>query len=184
MESIIHIDQQLFLWLNGFHNSIGDLVMATVTNRFTWIPLYVIILFFIFRAKGWRSGLYIVLILICCVGLTDYVTSSLMKPFFARLRPCHDDSIAYLVHVVIGCGGQYGFVSSHAANSFALFTGLVLFFPKAAKWKIPLLVWAIIVSYSRIYVGVHYPADVLIGALTGFIIAYLIISTFKQTKLI
>ncbi len=97
-----------------------------------------------------------------------------MKPYFERLRPCHDPIIQHLVHVVGDCGGQYGFVSSHAANSFALLMSVYLMTKKAGistKILLPFLMfWAIIVSYSRIYVGVHFPTDVVVGALVGVII--------------
>jgi undecaprenyl-diphosphatase len=122
------------------------------------------------------------------VGLADRITSGLMKPYFQRLRPCHDPLIQHFVHVVGNCGGQYGFVSSHASNSFALVAALfILFKIHKIETKIVLFlsIWAIIVSYSRIYVGVHYPTDILVGGLIGSLIpfaVYPLITLLKNKK--
>lgn len=105
----------------------------------------------------------------------DQISVQLFKDVFMRLRPCHNPEIADLIHTINGaCGGQYGFVSSHAANTFglALFVGLI--FKKHVPFLLKaLLIWAAVVSYSRIYVGVHYPADLICGAILGSIIAFL-----------
>jgi undecaprenyl-diphosphatase len=112
-----------------------------------------------------------------------------MKPFFQRLRPCHDPVIQHIVHVVGDCGGQFGFASSHAANCFALAMAFYLLF-STKKLSFFLFLWAIIVSYSRIYVGVHFPSDLIVGALVGvmitillWILINLITSNFKTNKL-
>lgn len=105
--------------------------------------------------------------------LSDQISVNFFKEIFLRLRPCHNPEISNLVHTVDGCGGQYGFVSSHASNTFALAVFLGLIFKKHLSYLLHImLVWAAIVSYSRIYVGVHYPADILCGALLGVLIAY------------
>ena len=101
------------------------------------------------------------------VMISDQVCSSILKPLIHRLRPCHEPSIQNLVHLVGNCGGQFGFCSSHAANTFALVTCLILLFSKQFNGIKYLYIWAIIVSYSRIYIGVHYPLDVLAGAGIG-----------------
>lgn len=123
----------------------------------------------------------ILLAVIILIVLSDQASVILFKETFKRLRPCHNPQIADLVHLVNGCGGKYGFVSSHAANTFALasFMGLVL------KKHIPfiligLLCWAIVVSYSRVYVGVHYVSDVFVGALLGMLIGLLVFFGLKK----
>lgn len=105
--------------------------------------------------------------------LADQVSSGLMKPYFERLRPCHNPELEGLLYVYGRCGGLYGFVSSHAANTFGVATFLTLILRKKQKGIKWLFLYAVIVSYSRIYLGVHYPLDVLFGALVGVLSAYL-----------
>lgn len=169
VETIRYAEYEWFLWLNSFHTPFWDTIMYWVTHRFTWIPLYLVLIYYIFafiRSKAWYKLAFILI----SVGLADRITSGFMKPYFQRFRPCHDPTIENLVHVVGGCGGQYGFASSHAANSFALVMAFALISGKDTKWKYFLFLWAILVSYSRIYVGVHYPTDLLTGALVGILI--------------
>ena len=171
IETIKYTEYHLFLWLNSFHNSFWDTVMYWVTYRFTWIPLYLFIIYYLFAVIK-KNAWYQLLFILISVGLSDRVTSGLMKPYFQRFRPCHDPEIQNFVHVVGGCGGQYGFVSSHAANSFALALAFSFINKKNPKLNYFLFIWAILVSYSRIYVGVHYPTDLVIGALMGIIITW------------
>lgn len=125
--------------------------------------------------------IYVLLGVVLLIFLSDQTSVKLFKEVFQRLRPCHNPEIVDLVHLVTRCGGQYGFVSSHAANTFALamFMGLIL------KKHIPyfllgLLCWATIVSYSRVYVGVHYVSDIFVGALLGMLIGYLVFLGLKK----
>lgn len=165
-------DKAVFLFLNGIHNNFLDILMTWITNKYTWFPLYgllIVWLAFRFRLKG----LGILIFTIIVVALCDQVTSSFMKPFFERLRPCHAPDIRNLTHLVTSCGGLYGFASSHAANSFGMAVFLFLVFKKTYRWFVYFLIWAALVSYSRIYVGVHYPGDVMTGALVGCLFAFL-----------
>lgn len=174
-------DEQLFIFLNGFHTPMMDLFMAWVSTRNTWIPLYLVIIFSIFLFYPKKEAVFIVLYLIASAGLADLVTSGFMKPFFARLRPCFNPELDGLVHIVGSCGGKFGFASSHAANTFALFGGL--FFLKRHNEIIlySMLLWAILVSYSRIYIGVHYFGDVFIGAIIGFCISFTLYFLLTKT---
>ncbi len=171
MDLLINFDKELFRLLNSFHNEPLDFMMFWVTNKFIWIPLYAFLIVFIIRKFGHQS--VVILLSICIlILLVDQTTSSLMKPYFARLRPCHDDSMSSLVHLVTTCGGQYSFVSGHAANTFSLATFIYLIF-RTQYWGL-LFAWAGIVSYSRIYVGVHYPFDVVAGAVYGAVVGIII----------
>jgi undecaprenyl-diphosphatase len=170
IQTIKFAEYEWFLWLNSFHTNIWDVVMFWVTYRFTWIPLYLYIIYFIFtelKTNTWRNLLFVII----SVGLADRITSGFMKPYFQRFRPCHDPLIQNLVHVVGDCGGQYGFASSHAANCFALVSSMYIllniYHSKRRILCLFLFFWAIFVSYSRIYVGVHFPTDLLVGGLVG-----------------
>jgi len=180
LHQIQEVDTQIFLALNGLHTPWADTFMYWVTQRNTWIPLYVLlVIWLIWQYKQRAAGMIASLILTIVVA--DQTASALLKPNIQRLRPCH---VAYLqnkVHLVVeSCGGTYGFASSHAANSFGLAMAVWLVCSTAGPisnktkkylwWFFP---WAAVVSYSRIYVGVHYPFDVLAGALIGCGAAYL-----------
>ena len=182
IERIRYAEYEWFLWLNSFHSPFWDTIMYWVTYRFTWIPLYIFIIYYIFRFIRYNAWYKLVFILIS-VGLSDRITSGLMKPYFLRFRPCHDPVIENLVHTVGGCGGQYSFASSHAANCFAFAMAFVLISEKHNKWKNFLFLWAILVSYSRIYVGVHYPTDLIAGAIVGVLVSLIIyFMTIKFNK--
>ena len=178
LESILEFDKQLFLYLNGFHKPWLDEVMLFFSKSKVWIPLYVLIVFYLLRNFGLKGGLRYVLLISLAVGLTDFVTSGIMKPYFQRLRPCHD--FLSEMTLVGNCGGKYGFVSSHAANSFALFFSIYKLLGNKHFWTYLLFGWAIIVSYSRIYLGVHFPIDVFLGGLIGILISTFIFEINKS----
>jgi undecaprenyl-diphosphatase len=178
IQTIIDLDKQLFLWLNSFHTAWLDDVMLFFSNSKVWIPLYIWIVIGLLRTFGIRTGLRYTLLILAAIGLSDYLTSGIMKPYFQRLRPCHD--FLNEMNLVGNCGGKYGFASSHAANSFALFFSVYKIFDKKSFTIFLLLAWAIIVSYSRIYLGVHFPLDVFVGAFFGIIISTLIFGINKS----
>lgn len=165
-----NLDQQLLLFLNSANSPFWDKIMWVISLKLVWAPLYLAILIYIglkYKRKFW----VIVLFIIAAVVLTDQ-TSNLFKHGFQRLRPCHEPSLEGLVHLVNGyCAGRYGFVSGHAANSFNVAL-LSLMFIKKRWFSISIVIWAAVVGYSRIYLGVHYPGDVLCGSILGIIIGY------------
>ena len=167
LQNILEIDKELFLFLNGLHNSFWDTIMLMVTRKETWIPFFVIILFFII--KNYRSKALLVIIFLAFTILVSDQLSVLLKDNIQRFRPVHDPVIGPLVHNVLRKGSQYGFVSSHAANGFAIFAFTASIF-KNRNYVFLLLFWAILFSYSRIYSGVHYPLDILGGAVLGWLI--------------
>lgn len=166
LDALITADQQLFLLLNDLHQPWLDPIMNWITGRKEWIPFYALLFGWIFWKYRWQ-GLWVAFFIGITIGLADQFASTFCKPFFGRLRPCHEPNIAAAVHLVHGCGGKYGFISSHAANTFGLAAFLSLVGGKEVKWLRWIFLWAAVVSYSRIYVGVHYPADIIIGGLSG-----------------
>lgn len=182
MDKLKSLDQELFLELNSRYSPLWDTIMTFISNKYVWFPFYVLlILLLIYFYK--RRGALMVLSLAASVGLADFVSSGIFKPFFERLRPCHEAVIGMTVRVVDGCGGRYGFVSSHAANSFAIAVFLCLMLPARQRWlRAMLLVWACMISYSRIYLGVHYPGDITVGAAIGFFTAWLGVYVYRTIE--
>jgi undecaprenyl-diphosphatase len=160
-------DTDLFLLLNGLHCSAMDTLMWWISGNFTFVPLYVVVLFLLCWKQPPLKCLFIVLGVVLCIVLADRISSGLLKPAFHRLRPSHEPSIAGVVHILHGkAGGLYGFVSSHAANHFA-FALYSLLLVRRRWYSIGIVVIAALIGYSRIYLGVHYPLDVLCGGVLG-----------------
>lgn len=175
IETIVQLDQEFFLWLNGLHNEFSDKVFWVITSKNTWIPLYISIIVFLFMKYGWKKGGVILLAVVASIGLADQIASGLFKPMVGRLRPSHEPALQDLVHIVNGYrGGKYGFFSSHASTTMALASSLFLFLKDRYKWVWLFFPWSFIVAYSRIAVGVHYPLDIFFGLLTGFLSALLL----------
>ncbi|MBW6500944.1 MAG: phosphatase PAP2 family protein [Bacteroidales bacterium] len=166
------LDQQLFYFINSRNSEFLDFVMYSMSRVLIWVPLYIAIFYALGRKYG-RKMFFILLFIILSVVLADQ-TSVFIKNSFQRLRPCHAEELQGMVHLVKGhCGGKFGFVSSHAANSFSIAL-LSLLLIKRRWFSISILIWAAVVGYSRIYLGVHYPGDVICGSLLGASIGWLI----------
>jgi len=168
LESLEKLDRSLFKLVNqDAHASFLDPVMSLLRNPDTWIPLYVFMAFWsVIRLK--KFTWLFVLCTLLMFAFTDSVTAFVFKPFFERLRPCAEPSLAGIVRVLDGCGGKYSFPSNHAANHFALATFWYGAIKKTTgkKWYW-LWAWAFLICYAQVYVGKHYPGDILAGTVFG-----------------
>ncbi|WP_417873865.1 phosphatase PAP2 family protein [Xanthomarina gelatinilytica] len=175
MDKLKNIDSELFMFFNGKHNAFFDVIMYWASDKLFWFPLYFILLLIIIKLYK-KKSIGVLIAIGILITLCDQTASHLIKNTVKRLRPSHEPALENLIHLSeAGPGGQYGFVSSHAANAFGLATFLILLLPKQFNWlKWAILIWAILVSYSRIYNGVHYPSDVIVAAIIGILYGYLV----------
>jgi len=179
LEYFKQLDLKILLAINSLHTPFLDKCMLFITHRDTWIPLYICILIFLF-IKDKKKFPLVVFCIIGAIVCSDLFASAFMKPLFQRLRPCRNEDINPMLYLIKDvCGGKYGFISSHAANTFALATFLTFYLGKEYKWIFLFFIWATIVALSRVYLGVHYPADIAVGALAGIIIATIFYNLYK-----
>ena len=162
------IDTQVFLALNGLHAPYFDAFMKLFTGKWIWVPMYAAVLFAVVRNYRWRQTLAVLVCVALAITIADQVCATLIRPEVCRLRPSNPaNPLSEMVHIVGGYrGGSYGFPSCHAANSFALASFLILLFANR-KLSLFIFAWAVLNSYSRVYLGVHYPGDLLVGAIIG-----------------
>lgn len=181
MEQVIAVDQFLFELINGqAHNAVLDWLMPIWREKSTWIPLYIALAAFV-GYKYRLQGLYLLLALALAVGLADTVSSKIIKPSVHRLRPCNDPALKDGVQLLVHCGSGYSFTSSHASNHFAVaaFLSLTLgLHYRRIRW--PLYLWAASIALGQVYVGVHFPLDIFIGAILGIIIGNIVAKTYLR----
>lgn len=180
MEALGTLDARFFLFLNGLHTDWMDMVMIAVTQMWVWLPLYLLMVYWTVKQYGKRCWwIFIALgIVILC---SDQLSAHVCKPLFQRLRPCYNVDFQDLIYLPKGvAGGKYGFVSSHAANTFAIAAFMTAALRNNRPWVgIVLYLWALISSYSRIYLGFHYPGDILCGAVLGILIGLIFWKVFQ-----
>lgn len=150
-----------------------DTVMLKFSDTWTWSLLLLVVVFVVLRNRPLKEALLIILGIALCVLVADQISSSLIKPWVARFRPTHDPDLMFEIRHIAGRAGQYGFVSSHAANTFAVATFMSLVF-RHRLTTLCLFAWAFVVGYSRIYLGVHFPLDVFCGGMLGIVVGYLV----------
>ncbi len=175
------LDTELFLFLNGLHADWLDPIMIFISGKLTWTPFYLVLLYLVIKNCK-KQSILIILGIILLIVCSDQISSGVFKPLFERPRPCHNEAIKDLVYLPNGhCGGAYGFISSHACNAFALavfITKILKTYYRKIGWV--MFVWAALVAYSRIYMGVHYPGDVLVGAAVGVIIGMIVFKLYNM----
>jgi len=184
LEELLQQDKTLFLYLNGLGSDSWDAFWLFVTNKWTGsAPVYALLLILSYIKFGLKKTLLIVLSVGVLIGVTDQL-ANFFKYGVGRFRPCHDEEINSLMRLVkSSCGGKYGYFSAHAANSFALAVFFINVLKKHIRFIwILLLVWAVLVAYSRIYVGVHFPLDVVTGMLIGSILGWIFYSLMGKLE--
>ncbi len=174
MDTLQQFDASIFTAINSLHASYFDSFMWLVTKIGTWIPMIAVLLYILITKKGWRRTITMLLAIGLVILIADQVSASIIKPLVERARPSHNPSLDDTIHIVNGYrGGPFGFVSSHAANCFGIALLLAFVFKnRAFTWT--MVAWALLMCYSRIYLGVHYPGDIFCGSILGVIAAWIV----------
>ncbi len=171
IEQLIDLDHNIFFLINyKLQHSVLDFIMPYFRNKYFWSPLYLFLtVYLVMNYK--RKGLLAILLIIITIVLSDQISSSIIKPFIHRIRPCNNYVISHYVHLLVPCGSGYSFPSSHAANHFSLAVFISSVFYTNHRWVLPVsLLWAFSIAYAQVYVGVHFPFDITGGAILGIII--------------
>ncbi len=169
------IDQSLFDFINqSLANSVLDAILPVYREKTTWIPLYLVMVFLLYRGFGWKRTLWLLMCIAGTLAVADQLAASLLKPWIGRLRPCAEPTMADHARILVGCGGKFSFPSNHAVNHFALASVLSMTWLRAQArgWRWAIYAWAASIALAQVYVGKHYPGDVLAGAVLGSLIAW------------
>lgn len=180
LEKIRSLDTQLFIYLNGLGSETYDGLWLLITRQINWIPLFILLLYLIFKKIGVKQTLFLLLFVAVLVTITDQ-TTNLFKNGFQRLRPCNNPEINSFIRVV-QFRDSFSFFSGHAANTMAVATFLYLILHRHYRYFGLLFLWPLIFAYSRIYLGLHYPIDIISGYLCGFIFGFLMFKIYQEVK--
>lgn len=162
-------------------NPVFDVIMPILRSKTFWIPLYVFIVAFVFFNFKYRNGAFYILFLLCTIAIADFTSSTLIKKQVQRPRPCHEVSTYEGVRLLVKCGGGYSFTSSHATNHFAMASFMILTLGRIFRRSRKLLfLWALFISFAQVYVGVHFPFDVIFGSLLGIILGSLMSELYNR----
>lgn len=180
-DTLLQLDRELFTFINARASSSSiDWLFKLLRHAYTWIPLYAFVIYYLLRHHKKYAWQFIVMSLVV-FAVTDHISAAVLKPMFQRLRPCHEPLLRDVVRDLVGCGGQYGMPSTHASNHF----GLAAFWYFSITWMSKrnwwwLWLWAFTICYAQVYVGKHYPGDVLVGAIFGTSIGILLALLFRN----
>ena len=183
-ETLLHLDRELFRFINNTATSPHiDWLFILLRNAITWIPLYAFVLYWLFRYHK-KLVWHFVFLSLVTFAITDFTSASILKPIFMRVRPCYDTQLHAQLRSLVGCGGRYGLPSSHASNHFGLasFWFFSITWMNNRKWYW-LWLWAFIIGYSQIYVGKHFPGDIIVGAVLGTMVGTFMAILFRKWKL-
>ena len=179
LEFITNIDTQLTLFLNGSDSVMLDAIAVTATKTSTWIPLGILLLYVLMRMKDWKNALLVILCVGIAITLADQMASGIFKPLVARLRPSHNPELQGVIDLVGDYrGGRYGFFSSHAANTCAVAVFLSLLFRKRI-FSIAICSWVVVNSWTRLYLGVHYVGDIMVGLIWGAFVGWIVFRLYR-----
>jgi undecaprenyl-diphosphatase len=180
LEKLLSLDTELFVFLNSLGSENYDGLWSFITKQSNWIPLFLLLLYVIFKKLGAKQTLYLLLFVAVLVTFTDQMTN-VFKNGFQRLRPCNNPEIKSFIRIV-QFRGSFSFFSGHASNSMAVATLLYFTLRQYFKYFWLLFLWPFIFAYSRIYLGLHYPLDILSGYLFGFISGFLMYKVYKMAQ--
>ncbi len=179
LEFITNIDTRLTLFLNGSDSEMLDAIAVTATKTSTWIPLGILLLYVLLRMKDWKNALLVILCVAIAITLADQMASGIFKPLVARLRPSHTPELQGVIDLVGDYrGGRYGFFSSHAANTCAVAVFLSLLFRKRV-FTVAICSWAMVNSWTRLYLGVHYVGDIMVGLIWGALVGWMVFRLYR-----
>ena len=179
LEFITNIDTRLTLFLNGSDSEMLDAIAVTATKTSTWIPLGILLLYVLIRMKDWKNALLVILCVAIAITLADQMASGIFKPLVARLRPSHNPELQGVIDLVGDYrGGKYGFFSSHAANTCAVAVFLSLLFRKRV-FTVAICSWAMVNSWTRLYLGVHYVGDIMVGLIWGAFVGWIVFHLYR-----
>lgn len=186
VEKILVYEHNAFLFLNGSDSPFFDHFIWLYSGKMVWLPLAVFILYVLCSEKNWKKSLLVLVGIALVITLCDQFSSGICKPIFTRFRPTHHTDFMDQVKVMFDYrGGRYGFISSHAANAFGFATFMALLF-KNKLFSCTIFIWAAVMAYSRVYLGVHFISDIVPGAISGLVFGYIVykLHTFTYTKFV
>ncbi len=177
LDKVLSFDENLFIFLNGLGSDKYDGLWLIITKQTSWIPLFIILLYLIFKKLGTKQTLYLLIFVAVLLVFTDQITN-LFKNGFQRLRPCNNPEINSIIRVVQS-RKSFSFFSGHAANTMSVATFLYLIFKKNFNYFWLLFLWPLIFAYSRIYLGLHYPIDIIFGYMFGALMGFLMFNLYQ-----
>lgn len=185
IDALVGVDYQVWYWLHGTARADWlDTLIPFLRNQYFWAPLYLFLLLLATVNRQWR-GLVWCLGFLTAFALADHISASILKPLIGRVRPCNDPAMAQALHLLVPCGGGLSFPSSHASNHFAMATFTAWTLARSGRWWIwwPMMAWGVLVAYAQVYVGVHYPGDVLGGAILGFLLGSFAATLYRRVDI-